>query len=63
MELFLSALGLAMIFEGLPYFSFPRQIKEWAKRVPTLSNGAVRSLGMAFIMIGLIVIYVGRRLF
>ena len=63
MELFLSAIGLAMIIEGLPYFVFPDQIKELAKRLPSMSNNAIRMIGIIIIAIGLIVIYLGRIYF
>jgi uncharacterized protein YjeT (DUF2065 family) len=63
MELFLSALGLAMIMEGLPYFIAPRHVKEFAKRLPELSSGTIRSLGMAIVAAGLLVIYLARHFF
>ncbi len=63
MELFLSALGLAMILEGLPYFIAPRQVQEFAKRLPELSGNTIRSLGMAIVAAGLLVIYLARHFF
>ena len=52
-----------MIIEGLPYFVFPDQIKELAKRLPSMSNNAIRMIGIIIIAIGLIVIYLGRIYF
>ncbi len=63
MELFLSALGLAMILEGIPYFAFPNQIKELAKRLPGFSNGVIRTFGIIIITLGLTVIFLSRRFF
>jgi uncharacterized protein YjeT (DUF2065 family) len=63
MELFFSALGLAIILEGIPYFTFPNQIKELAKRLPGFSNGLIRTFGIIIIAIGLVIIYFSRRFF
>lgn len=63
MELFLSALGLAMVLEGIPYFTFPGKIKELAKRLPVLPNRAIRFFGFSIMSIGLIIIYLGRYFF
>ncbi len=63
MELFLSALGLAMILEGLPYFIAPRHVQNFAKRLPEISSSTIRSLGIAIVGAGLLVIYLGRHFF
>ncbi len=63
MELFLSALGLAMIIEGLPYFAFPRQIKELASRLPSLPDSAIRTFGFLTLGAGLLVIFLARHYF
>lgn len=62
MELFLSALGLAMVLEGIPYFVFPNQVKDLAKRLPELSNTAIRTFGFVVLAAGLLVVYLGRHL-
>jgi uncharacterized protein YjeT (DUF2065 family) len=60
MSLFISALGLMMIFEGIPYFCFPTQLKEIAKKIPSLSNSVLRVIGFFLMSCGLIVAYIGR---
>ena len=45
MKLFLSALGLMLIFEGLPYFAFPERIKRWLRTVMGLPASQLRMLG------------------
>lgn len=63
MELFFSALGLAMVIEGILYFAFPNQIRELAKRLPSVTNRVIRTFGITTLTVGLIVIYLGRRFF
>ena len=63
MELFLSALGLAMVLEGIPYFSMPGKVKEVARRLPSYPDRVLRLFGLAVMVTGLLVIYLGRRYF
>lgn len=60
MSFFLTALGLMMIFEGIPYFCFPNQVKLLAQKLPELENKVLRSIGIVIIAIGLAVVYLGR---
>lgn len=62
MRLFLSALGLMMIFEGIPYFCFPSRVKEFARRIPEIPDRALRAIGLAVMLLGLLVVYFGRRI-
>ncbi len=54
------ALGLMMIFEGIPCFGFPDQLKELARKLPELENSQLRFIGLALMIMGLAVIYLGR---
>ncbi|MDX1763675.1 MAG: DUF2065 domain-containing protein [bacterium] len=63
MELFLSALGLAMIIEGLPYFIAPNKLKALARRLPELPGSVIRTFGFTIVLMGLLTIYLGRRYF
>ena len=60
MSLFLSALGLMMVFEGIPYFCFPTQVKEFARKLPGVPNGTLRLIGFVIMALGLIVVYWGQ---
>ncbi len=62
MSFFLTALGLMMVFEGIPYFCFPNQVKEFAKKLPEFKNGTIRIIGFIVMIIGLIVVYFGRTM-
>ena len=59
MNLVLIALGLMMVFEGIPLFCFPNQLKELARKLPELENATMRSIGLVLMLIGLAVVYMG----
>ncbi len=54
------ALGLMMILEGIPCFGFPDQLKELARKLPELENSALRFIGLALMLMGLVMVYLGR---
>ncbi len=60
MKLFLCALGLVFVMEGLPYFVSPGKMKELLDRIKTMSDGSLRIFGLAAILMGLLLIYFGR---
>ena len=60
MGLFLSALGLLMIFEGIPYFCLPAQVKAFARKIPEIPDAALRVIGFILMILGLIVVYIGK---
>ena len=62
MGLFLAALGLMMVFEGIPFFCFPETFKKWASTIHEIPNGPLRILGLVIIIIGLGLAYFGRSL-
>ncbi len=62
MSFFLAALGLMMVFEGIPYFCFPSQIKAFARRIPEVPDNTLRMIGFALMLIGLLIVYFGRSL-
>jgi uncharacterized protein YjeT (DUF2065 family) len=59
-KLFLTALGLAFILEGMPYFlaaeKMPTVLKALAERRP----GELRSLGVTAILAGLLLLFLLR---
>jgi len=63
MGLFISALGLMMIFEGIPYFCSPSHVKNFAQKVGQITDSVLRVIGIALMLIGLAVVYLGRTLF
>lgn len=63
MGLFISALGLMMIFEGIPYFCSPSHVKNFAQKVGEVPDSVLRLIGFALMLIGLVVVYLGRTIF
>ena len=59
MSFFLSALGLMMVFEGIPYFCFPKKEKLFAQKLPEIPDSTLRVVGFFLMMIGLLVVYLG----
>jgi uncharacterized protein YjeT (DUF2065 family) len=59
MNLVLVALGLMMVFEGIPLFCFPDQLKELARKLPELENATLRTIGLIVMLLGLGVVYMG----
>ncbi|MDY6851939.1 MAG: DUF2065 domain-containing protein [Thermodesulfobacteriota bacterium] len=56
----LCVLGLVLIIEGLPYFAFPRQIKNWLRQVFEAPESTLRVLGFLAMVGGMILVYLGR---
>jgi hypothetical protein len=52
-----------MIFEGIPYFCAPSQVKAFAQKINEISNQALRVIGFTLMLLGLTVVYFGRSIF
>ena len=63
MGLFLSALGLMMIFEGIPYFCTPSQVKVFAQKIGEIPDQVLRVIGFALMLAGLAIVYLGKSFF
>ena len=61
MEFFLCVIGMVMIVEGLPYFAFPEKMKNWIQQVIEIPDGALRKFGLVLMLIGLGLIYFGKK--
>ena len=61
LTLFLSALGLALFIEGLPYFVAPSGVKRYLAQVQMLGNGSLRLIGLCLMLAGLLVAWVSLR--
>jgi uncharacterized protein len=49
-----------MVFEGIPLFCFPDQLKELARKLPDIENKTLRSIGLVVMLLGLAVVYLGK---
>ncbi len=61
MALFLKALGLAFILEGIPYFLFAERMPAILKQLLDKSPSALRRIGTAAIVMGLLLVYLSSR--
>lgn len=61
MEFFLCVIGMVFIIEGIPYFLFPLKWKEMLQKVDEMSEHWLRGFGLMSILLGLLIIYLGRR--
>ncbi|MHB8138855.1 MAG: DUF2065 domain-containing protein [Smithellaceae bacterium] len=61
MEYFLCVLGMVFIIEGLPYLIFPEKLKPYLIKLTALPDATLRVIGISAILLGLILLYFGRR--
>ncbi|WP_461833329.1 DUF2065 domain-containing protein [Desulfothermus sp.] len=57
LQLFLCALGLAFILEGMIYFLFPSSIKNFLENISEIPPSALRNFGLFAMLSGLIIVY------
>jgi uncharacterized protein YjeT (DUF2065 family) len=62
MNFLLCAIGLVLIIEGIPYFAFPEKMKQMLAKIPLIPTASMRAFGMVAVGMGLILIYISRRL-
>jgi uncharacterized protein len=61
MNFFLCVLGMVLIVEGLPYFLGPQKMKQWIHMVLEMPESYLRKLGLAVMLAGLFLVYLGKR--
>jgi len=61
LEFFLAVLGMVFIVEGLPYFAFPAQIKQYLAKIQEIPERTLRILGLGAIVAGLVLVHLGRQ--
>lgn len=61
-NIFIAALGLALILEGLPYFLGPDAVKGLISKIRELPSTVLRFLGLASIVSGLLLVALARIL-
>jgi len=59
MKYFICVLGMVFVIEGLPYFTFPIQIKTYLRRLTEVPNTTLRILGAVAVTLGLLLVYFG----
>ncbi|UCH21607.1 MAG: DUF2065 domain-containing protein [Deltaproteobacteria bacterium] len=61
MKFFLCVIGMVLIIEGFPYFAFPEKMKSWFNKILEVPDATLRKLGFVFMLIGLGLVYVGKK--
>lgn len=61
MGYWLTVIGLICFVEGLPYLAFPEALKRWLHQVMEMPTRHLRLLGGSLMVIGLLLVYWGRR--
>jgi uncharacterized protein YjeT (DUF2065 family) len=56
----LTAVALVFVLEGLLPFAAPRKYREMVAELSRLSDNSLRTVGLAVIIIGLVILYVVR---
>ncbi len=54
-------LGLAVFLEGLPYFVSPLAMRRYMDVVSSMTDGALRTIGLTMMIVGLAVAYLATR--
>ncbi len=62
MKFFLCVIGMVMIVEGLPYFAVPDKMKNMIRMVIELQDRSLRGFGGFLMILGIIVVYIGKCL-
>ncbi|MCP4716067.1 MAG: DUF2065 domain-containing protein [Deltaproteobacteria bacterium] len=62
MSYFLCVMGMVLIVEGLPYFAFPDKMKQFLAKLPMMPSSSMRACGLGSICIGLLLVFLARRL-
>ncbi len=57
MKFFICVMGMVMIVEGLPYFAFPKKMKEMVNMLLAMEEPILRRFGLALMMTGLFIVY------
>lgn len=62
-SLILIVLGALLVIEGIPYFAFPKKVKEWALVLQEIPDKSLRVTGIAAIVFGLMILFLTRVVF
>lgn len=57
MSTFLTALGLAIVLEGIAYTAFPDQMKQALARLLETPNGTIRAIALTSAVVGLMIMW------
>ncbi len=61
-KIFLLALGIVFVIEGLPYLAFPDKMKALVEQLPSIPDRVLRLLGLAALIAGFAIIVYAKGL-
>jgi len=61
MRFFFCVVGLVLIVEGLPYFTFPGKMKKWIASILEIPDSHLRIMGMFAMGLGLLIAYFAKE--
>jgi uncharacterized protein YjeT (DUF2065 family) len=61
MKLFVTVIGLLMVVEGLPYFTFPEKMQALMRQIEGMNPDHLRLAGLVSTLIGLVICYIAQR--
>ncbi len=61
MEFFLCVLGMVLVVEGLPYFTFPEKMKALMNLMQQQDDTTLRIVGGTLLVLGLLIVFLARR--
>lgn len=53
----LMMLGALLVMEGIPYFGFPKAVKQWAHWIHKLPEKRMRTIGFAIMAVGIALLF------
>lgn len=57
MSFIITVVGALLIIEGIPYFVFPKKVKDWAALLEEIPDRSLRVLGIVSMASGLALLY------
>ncbi len=60
MEFFLCVIGMVLFVEGFPYAASPEVVKRGMEKIMEMPDGALRTIGLALMVTGILLVYLGK---
>lgn len=61
MKLFISLIGMVLIFESLPYIACPDSMRQWLRQLSEMESPVLRIFGFFALAAGLLLCYLAQR--
>lgn len=61
MKIFISLIGMVLIFESLPYIAFPDSMRHWLRQLSEMEAPILRIFGFFALGAGLLLCYLAQR--